>query len=84
MPQIETQEESSAVQAAYDTWVIEAGKSGRNTERDVWRAAWIAGRDWQRQQDAVAEADSLVRGGMRLLGCTHTVSCASADECGRR
>lgn len=42
-----------------------------------------AGREYERQQ-AQDRAQQLVTGGMRLLGCTHTASCASVGQCAQR
>lgn len=47
--------ELDARHAAYDAWVERVrAESARNTELAIWTAAWIAGRDWAREQ---AETD---------------------------
>lgn len=80
MADIETQHESNALQAAAD----QAGHNGTSEERWAFRHGWIAGREYERQQQAQAEAQRLVMRGMRLIGCPHTRSCTSVDECAAR
>ena len=46
MPEIETPEEIEAEQLAYDAWVAVARGNGHNRERDIFRAGWLANRDY--------------------------------------
>jgi hypothetical protein len=46
MPEIETPEEMQAEQLAYDAWVAVARGNGHNGERDIFRAGWLAGREY--------------------------------------
>ena len=46
MPEIEMPEEIQAEQMAYDAWVAVSRGNGRNGERDIFRAGWLAGRDY--------------------------------------
>lgn len=48
---IETREESYAVQGAYDRWVRE-NPSDEDDERLAFRNGWLAGREWERRQQA--------------------------------
>ena len=46
MREIEERAENQAEQAAYAEWVAEARAHGLNGEADIFRAGWVAGRDW--------------------------------------
>jgi hypothetical protein len=46
MTEIEDQAEREAEQAAYDVWVAEARAHGLNGEADIFRAGWVAAREY--------------------------------------
>jgi hypothetical protein len=50
MRAIEDQAENQAEQAAYEEWVAEERAHGLNGEADIFRAGWVAGRDWSRAE----------------------------------
>lgn len=94
MAEIETREESQALQTAAELIADEYRddtKGGTVTPEMRWmiRKAWIAGRDWARNQEMLAQIEdhgNLVRAemerqGRRLMGCTHTPGCVSVRQC---
>jgi hypothetical protein len=50
MREIEDQEEGRVEQVAYEEWVAEARAHGLNGEADIFRAGWVAGRDYARAE----------------------------------
>lgn len=70
-----TQSESHALTDAYDGWARERAADGNHEVAAFW-AGWRAGRLYERQQQSVVAPR-----GFRLIGCPHTTSCASADQC---
>jgi hypothetical protein len=79
MPDI-TRSESYAMQDAAQA----AGHNETSEERRAFRNGWLAGREYERSRQPQPNAQPLVAGGMRLLGCSHTASCRSVHECARR
>lgn len=75
--QIETREESNALQAASDAF----DRYADSDDRSVFRAGWLAGREWARRQESEATRLMLAQQGARLLGCPHTVGCATVEQC---
>jgi hypothetical protein len=66
MAEIETRDESNALQIASDAM----DRYMDAMDREMFRAGWLAGRDWARLQET-----------RRLADCRHVTPCTSSETC---